>query len=147
MERCPISKIFCPKTPCSQFQGCVEECCVALPSKIRRVFGISGLSSIWAAIKRLLISNSRETQILLREMREKPTVSEITSHCWNIIGIRKRSRVLNNVRDFDLAMWSTYIGWSVCELWLPTLKSNCGLCRVFLNWPMKWYLPLACLRL
>lgn len=25
------------------------------------------------------------------------------------------------------------------------LRSNCGLCRVFLNWLMKCYIPLACL--
>ena len=54
-----------------------------------------------------LISNSRETQMLLRGMRDKPNVAKITSRWLNILGIRRRSRVSNSTRDFDLAMWST----------------------------------------
>ena len=26
-----------------------------------------------------------------------------------------------------------------------TSRSNCGLCHIFLNWLMKWYISLACL--
>ena len=34
----------------------------------------------------VLISNSRETQILLRGMRDKPNVAKITSFRLNIVG-------------------------------------------------------------
>ena len=54
-----------------------------------------------------LISNSRKTQMVLRGMRDKANVAKITSLWLNIVGIRRKSRVSNNTRDFDLAMWST----------------------------------------
>ena len=54
-----------------------------------------------------LISNSRKTQMVLRGMRDKANVAKITSRWLNIVGIRRKSRVSNNTRDFDLAMWST----------------------------------------
>ena len=56
-----------------------------------------------------LISDSRETQMLLTEMRDKPNVAKITSRWLNIVGIRRRSCVSNNIRDSDLAMLSTKV--------------------------------------
>ena len=82
--------------------------------------------------------------MLLRGMRDKPNVAKITSRWLNIIGICKRSCVSNNTRDFDLAMWSTQVDQFVnygfqCASRASngrnsrTLRSNCGLCCVFLN--------------
>ena len=56
-----------------------------------------------------LISDSRETQMLLRGMRDKPNVAKITSRWLNIVGICRRSCVSNNIRDSDLAMLSTKV--------------------------------------
>ena len=101
-----------------------------------------------------LILNSCGTQRLLRGMRDKPNVAKITSPWLKIIGIRTRSCVLNSNWDFDLAMWSTKVDQFVnygfqCASRASngrssrTLRSNYGFCRVFPNWLMKWYIPIA----
>ena len=74
----------------------------------------------------------------------------------NILGIH-RSYVSNSPWDFDLGMSSTKVdqfanyGFQCASCIsngrrLRTLRSNCGLCHVFLNWLIKWYIPFACLR-
>ena len=54
-------------------------------------------------------SNSTDLEQSQNEngMRDKANVAKITSRWLNIVGIRRKSRVSNNTRDFDLAMWST----------------------------------------
>ena len=89
-------------------------------------------------------------------MRDKTNFAKITSRWLNIVGIHGRSRVSNGTQDFDLAMRSTKVdryanyGFQHASRTSnlsssKTLRNNCGLCRVFLTWLMKWYVPRACL--
>ena len=94
--------------------------------------------------------------MLSRGMRDKTNVAKITSRWLNIVGIHGRSRVSNGTQDFDLAMRSTKVdrfanyGFQHASRTSnlsssKTLRNNCGLCRVFLTWLMKWYVPRDCL--
>ena len=88
-------------------------------------------------------------------MRDKTNFAKITSRWLNIVGIHGRSRVSNGTQDFDLAMRSTKVdrfanyGFQHASRTSnlsssKTLRNNCGLCRVFLTWLMKWCVPRAC---
>ena len=68
----------------------------------------------------------------------------LTSRWWNIVGIRRRSRVSNNAWDFDLAMWSTLVDHANYGFQRASRAGNCGLCRVFLiDWWNDTHLSLA----
>ena len=101
----------------------------------------SGLSSIWAAVKRLRWSRTAAKRNCYWKEYVTNQIIEITSRWWNIVEIRWRSPFSNSARDFDLAMWSTEVDQFANYGFQRTPRAgnrrssrNCGLCRVFLTW-------------
>ena len=57
--------------------------------------------------KSIVLQNDRELPKKLRGTRDKLNFAKVTCRWSNMARIRRRSRVSNSARNFDLEMWST----------------------------------------